>query len=281
MNCFSKLCVKVTSGAKVRVEIFHTQQTLEVEVVYGHDGAALGVESRGANGMMKQVNDGVTPKVCKQEGHGAKEEEQGGDKKHLELKSNEVIKDVVESQEYKGLKNFGGKKNFEMVKDVVKSEEKPLGFCEQKGKGAKEHNQGVKELNTKWKSNKVVKDVAESEECKDLKIFRDEERSKIDRELGENEDCKVLNSLGGKVGLENEDILGSGSVVDMYEEVQVPFVKREVLGNVVSPDKTLMVRSFFPEKEEGMKEKNKVSVQMQSKDFFGLSICKPASAREL
>ena len=134
MNCFSKLCVKVTSGAKVRVEIFHTQQTLEVEVVYGHDGAALGVESRGEDRMMKQVNDGVTPMVCKQEGHGAKEEEQGGDKKHLELKSNEVIKDVVESQEYKGLKNFGGNKNFEMVKDVVKSEEKPLGFCEQKEK---------------------------------------------------------------------------------------------------------------------------------------------------
>ena len=139
----------------------------------------------------------------------------------------------------------------------------------------------MKELNTKWKSNEVVQDVAESEECKDLKIFRDEESSNIDRELGEDEDCKVLNSLGGKVGFENEDILGSGSVVDMYEEVQVPFVKREVSGNVVSPDKTLMVTSCFPEKEEGMKEKNKVSVQLQSKDFFGLSICKPASAREL
>ena len=111
MNCFSKLRVKVTSGAKVRVEFFHPQQTLEVEVVYGHDGAALGVESRGANGMMKQVNDGVTPKICKQEGHGAKEEEQEGDKKHLELKSSEVIKDVVESEEYNGLKNFGDEKN--------------------------------------------------------------------------------------------------------------------------------------------------------------------------
>ena len=158
-----------------------------------------------------------------------------------------------------------------MVKDMVKSEEKPLGFCEQKGKGAEEHNQGVKELYTKSKSNKVVKDVAESEECKGLKIFGDEERSKIDMDLGESEDCKVLNSLGGKVGLENEDILGSGSVVDMYEEVQVPFVKREVSGNVVSPDKTSMVTSFFPEKEEGMKEKNRVSVHMQSKDLFLVS----------
>ena len=106
MNCFSKLCVKVPSGAKVRVEFFHTQQTLEIEVVYGHDGAALGVESRGDNGMMKQVNDGVTPKICKQEGHGSKEEEQEGDKKHLELKSNEVIRDMVESEEYKVLKSF-------------------------------------------------------------------------------------------------------------------------------------------------------------------------------
>ena len=249
MNCFSKLRVKVTSGAKVRVEIFHTQQTLEVEVVYDNNGAALGVESRGDGGMMQQVNDGVTPKICKQEGHGAKEEEQGGDKKHLELKSNEVIKDVVESEEYKGLKNFGGEKRFEMVKDVVKSKEKPHGFCEQKGKGAEEHNQGVKELYTKSKSIEVLNDVAESEECKGLKIFGDEERSKIDMDLGESEDCKVLNSLGGKVGLEAEDILGSGSVVDMYEEVQVPFVKREVSGNVVSPDKTLMVTSFFLKKK--------------------------------
>ena len=121
---------------------------------------------------------------------------------------------------------------------------------------------------TKLKSNEVVKDVAESEECKVLKIFGDEERTKMDRDLGESEECKVLNSLGGKVVLENEDILEMGSVVDMYEEVQVPFVKRELSGNVVSPDKTLMVTSCFPEKEEGMKEKNKVSVQLQRKDFL-------------
>ena len=44
-----------------------------------------------------------------------------------------------------------------MVKDMVKSEEKPLGFCEQKGEGAEEHNQGGKVLHTKSKSNKVVK----------------------------------------------------------------------------------------------------------------------------
>ena len=61
-----------------------------------------------------------------------------------------------------------------MVKDIAKSEEKPLGFCEQKGKGAEEHNQGGKELYTKSKSNKVVKDVGGSEECKGLKIFKDE-----------------------------------------------------------------------------------------------------------
>ena len=136
-----------------------------------------------------------------------------------------------------------------MVKDIAKSEERPLGVCEQIGKGAAEHNQGVKELYTKSKSIEVLNDVAESEECKGLKIFGDEERSKIDMDLGESEDCKVLNSLGGEVGLEAEDILGSGSVVDMYEEVQVPFVKREVSGNVVSPDKTLMVRSFFLKKK--------------------------------
>ena len=144
-----------------------------------------------------------------------------------------------------------------MVKDIAKSEEKPLGFCEQKGKGAEEHNQGVKDLYTKSKSIEVLNDVAESEERKGLKIFGDEERSKIDMDLGESEDCKVLNSLGGKVGLENEDILGSGSVVDMYEEVQVPFVKREVLGNIVSPDKTLMLSRFSSEKEAGVNKKIK------------------------
>ena len=80
-------------------------------MVYDNNGAALGVESRGDDGMMKQVNEVLTLKICKQQGHGAKEEEQEGDKKHLELKSNEVIKDVVESEEYKGLKNFGDEKN--------------------------------------------------------------------------------------------------------------------------------------------------------------------------
>ena len=97
---------------------------------------------------------------------------------------------------------------------------------------------------TKLKSNKVVKDAVESEECnvKRTEMVRD-------RDVVESKDCKVLNSLGGKLVLENKDILETGSVVDMYEEVQVPFVKREVLGNVVSPDKTLMVRSFFLKKK--------------------------------
>ena len=41
---------------------------------------------------------------------------------------------MVESKEYKGLKNFGGKKRFEMVKDVVKSEENHLDFVNKKEK---------------------------------------------------------------------------------------------------------------------------------------------------
>ena len=63
---------------------------------------------------------------------------------YLELKNDEVIRDVVESEEYKGLKSFGGEKRLKMVKDVVKSEVKTHGFCEQKGEGAEEHKQGGK-----------------------------------------------------------------------------------------------------------------------------------------
>ena len=101
---------------------------------------------------------------------------------HLELKSNKVIRDVVESKEYQVLKNFGGQKGLEMVKDVIKREDKPHGSYEEKEEGSEEHFQRRKEAYTKLKSNEVVKDTVESEKCKVLKIFGDEERSKIDRD---------------------------------------------------------------------------------------------------